>query len=75
MANELILIVEDNPQSLKLVRDTLQVKGYQTIEAAISNANHGRWIRRFPGKADQHPGTARDRPGDSRQAFGSALVC
>src|SRR5215468_472393 len=34
MANELILIVEDNPKNLKLVRDTLQVKGYQTIEAA-----------------------------------------
>ena len=33
MANELILIVEDNPMNLKLVRDTLQVKGYQTIEA------------------------------------------
>lgn len=33
MANELILIVEDNPQSLKLVRDILRVKGYQTIEA------------------------------------------
>ena len=33
MANELILIVEDNPRNLKLVRDTLQVKGYQTIEA------------------------------------------
>ena len=32
MANELILIVEDNPQSLKLVRDILQVKGYQTLE-------------------------------------------
>jgi two-component system cell cycle response regulator DivK len=31
MANELILIVEDNPKNLKLVRDTLQVKGYQTI--------------------------------------------
>src|SRR5262250_3033111 len=31
--NELILIVEDNPKNLKLVRDTLQVKGYQTIEA------------------------------------------
>ena len=31
MANE--LIVEDNPKNLKLVRDTLQVKGYQTIEA------------------------------------------
>jgi CheY-like chemotaxis protein len=33
MANELILLVEDNPKNLKLVRDTLQVKGYQTIEA------------------------------------------
>ena len=33
MANELILIVEDNPQSLKLVRDILQAKGYQTLEA------------------------------------------
>src|SRR5215470_19929586 len=33
MANELILIVEDNPKNLKLVRDTLQVKGYETIEA------------------------------------------
>src|SRR5215475_12119655 len=33
MPNELILIVEDNPKNLKLVRDTLQVKGYQTIEA------------------------------------------
>ena len=33
MANGLILIVEDNPKNLKLVRDTLQVTGYQTIEA------------------------------------------
>jgi len=33
MAHELILIVEDNPKNLKLVRDTLQVKGYQTVEA------------------------------------------
>jgi two-component system, cell cycle response regulator DivK len=33
MANELILIVEGNPKNLKLVRDTLQVTGYQTIEA------------------------------------------
>jgi CheY-like chemotaxis protein len=33
VANELILIVEDNPKNLKLVRDTLQVKGYQTVEA------------------------------------------
>src|SRR5262249_35901895 len=33
VANELILIVEDNPKNLKLVRDTLQVKGYRTVEA------------------------------------------
>jgi CheY-like chemotaxis protein len=33
MANDLILIVEDNLKNLKLVRDTLQVKGYQTIDA------------------------------------------
>ena len=33
MANELILIVEDNEKNRKLVRDTLQYKGYQTIEA------------------------------------------
>jgi CheY-like chemotaxis protein len=32
MANELIQIVEDNPKNLELVSDTLQVKGYQTIE-------------------------------------------
>jgi two-component system, cell cycle response regulator DivK len=29
----LILIVEDNEKNLKLVRDVLQVKGYETIEA------------------------------------------
>lgn len=33
MANELVLIVEDNDKNRKLVRDALQFKGYQTIEA------------------------------------------
>jgi two-component system, cell cycle response regulator DivK len=33
MANELILIVEDNEQNRKLARDLLQVHGYRTIEA------------------------------------------
>ncbi|MBI2207378.1 MAG: response regulator [Candidatus Rokubacteria bacterium] len=33
MANELVLIVEDNDKNRKLVRDTLQYKGYRTIEA------------------------------------------
>ena len=34
MANELILIVEDNEKNLKLVRDVLQHQGYQTIDAS-----------------------------------------
>ena len=33
MASALILIVEDDASSRKLVRDVLQVKGYQTIES------------------------------------------
>jgi len=32
MANELILIIEDNEKNRKLARDVLQVKGYRTIE-------------------------------------------
>jgi two-component system cell cycle response regulator DivK len=41
-----ILIVEDNPRNMKLVRDVLQVKGHTTVEAttaeegiALANAN------------------------------------
>ena len=33
MADELILIVEDNEKNRKLARDVLQVKGYRTIES------------------------------------------
>jgi two-component system cell cycle response regulator DivK len=36
MANELILIVEDNEKNRKLVRDVLQFKGYQTIESVTA---------------------------------------
>ncbi len=32
----LILIVEDNDKNLKLVRDVLQVKGYDTIDAGTA---------------------------------------
>jgi len=32
----LILIVEDNKKNLKLVRDVLQVKGYETLEAGTA---------------------------------------
>ena len=33
MANQLILIIEDNEKNRKLCRDVLQVKGYRTIES------------------------------------------
>ena len=33
MANELILVVEDNDKNRKLVRDVLMFKGYEIIEA------------------------------------------
>jgi two-component system cell cycle response regulator DivK len=36
MAAELILIIEDNEKNLKLVRDLLQIKGYQTLEAGAA---------------------------------------
>jgi two-component system, cell cycle response regulator DivK len=32
----LVLIVEDNEKNLKLVRDVLQVKGYETIDAGTA---------------------------------------
>ena len=33
MANELILIIEDNEKNRKLARDVLRAKGYRTIES------------------------------------------
>jgi two-component system cell cycle response regulator DivK len=33
MAQELVLIVEDNEKNRKLIRDLLQAKGYQTVES------------------------------------------
>jgi two-component system, cell cycle response regulator DivK len=38
MANELILIIEDNEKNRKLCRDVLQVKGYRTIESETAEA-------------------------------------
>jgi two-component system, cell cycle response regulator DivK len=38
MANELILIIEDNDKNRKLCRDVLQVKGYRTIESETAEA-------------------------------------
>ena len=39
MANELILIVEDNEKNRKLMRDVLQFKGYRTLEAETGEAS------------------------------------
>lgn len=38
MTGTLILIVEDNPRDLKLVREVLQANGFQTLEAATGEA-------------------------------------
>lgn len=38
MANELILIVEDNEYNQKLARDVLQVKGYRVLVAETAEA-------------------------------------
>jgi CheY-like chemotaxis protein len=49
MAGELILIIEDNEKNLKLVRDLLQVKGYQTLEAGAAEQGLELARRHIPG--------------------------
>ena len=56
MANELILIVEDTPRNLKLLRDTLQVKGYQTIETETGEEGMQLARERRPALILQLPG-------------------
>ena len=41
MANELILIVEDNEKNMKLIRDLLNFNGYRTIEAVTAEDGLG----------------------------------
>jgi len=41
MANELMLIIEDNEKNRKLARDVLQVKGYRTIETETAEEGIG----------------------------------
>jgi len=44
----LILIVEDNPRNMKLVRDVLQVKGHETLEAVTAEEGIPLAIERKP---------------------------
>ena len=38
MTSKSILIVEDNPMNLKLIRDILQIQGYEILEAETGEA-------------------------------------
>ena len=40
MAGERILVVEDNEKNMKLVRDILQVTGYEPLEASSGEQAH-----------------------------------
>jgi len=48
MPGELILIVEDNPRNLKLIRDVLQYQGYTTLEAETAEAGITLALERQP---------------------------
>jgi two-component system, cell cycle response regulator DivK len=48
MASELILIVEDNEKNRKLIRDVLQVKGYQTLETETAEEGHILAVEKHP---------------------------
>ena len=59
MAGELILIIEDNEKNQKLVRDVLQVKGYQTLETDTAEEGHKLAVENHPAiilMDIQHPG-------------------
>jgi two-component system, cell cycle response regulator DivK len=49
VANQLILIIEDNEKNRKLCRDVLQVKGYQTIESETAEEGLKLALEQSPG--------------------------
>jgi len=44
----LVLIIEDNEKNMKLARDVLQVKGYETVEAATGEEGVKLALQRKP---------------------------
>ena len=49
MANQLILIIEDNEKNRRLCRDVLQVKGYKTIESETAEEGLKLALEQSPG--------------------------
>jgi two-component system cell cycle response regulator DivK len=48
VSGQLVLIIEDNEKNLKLTRDLLQVKGFDTIEATEAAAGIALALERHP---------------------------
>jgi two-component system cell cycle response regulator DivK len=48
MANELILVVEDDDKNRKLARDVLRIKGYRVMEARSAEAALALALERIP---------------------------
>ena len=53
MAGTLILIVEDNEKNRKLIRDVLQVKGYQTLETETAEEGHNLAVEHHPAETPE----------------------
>jgi two-component system, cell cycle response regulator DivK len=49
VANELILIIEDNEKNRKLCRDVLQVKGFRTVESETAEEGLKLALDKSPG--------------------------
>jgi two-component system, cell cycle response regulator DivK len=48
MADELVLIVDDNEKNLRLARDVLRFAGFRTVEAATGSEGVARAIEELP---------------------------
>jgi CheY-like chemotaxis protein len=59
VANELILVVEDDEKSRKLLRDVLTVKGYTIVEAETGEEGVRLAQERRPGLAERCRGSRR----------------
>ncbi len=56
-----ILVVEDNPFNLKLMRDVLEYQGFEVLTAAVRRGGGRRGLEQLAGPGADGPATARDR--------------